>query len=164
MDNWIKVLEQELAFVGTLKDLLINELNKLKQQGPFDTTQVGLLRDLYTELYSVMSFVDRLITQRDVVLSYSSNMNSLEPTLAWAALNYFMLNSSVDYSELFIGQEFEIARRDQVHVPVDSTLHHTIYEITRKINDSQLPRLMELEAAKEKQGFTIQSLRILLGV
>lgn len=154
MDNWIKALELELE--------LMNDLIKQVQDSyslPKDCSlieNVSYNCDFYNDLNKIATIQQRMVEQLALVKQHAL-FNPL-----WPALNFFMLNSCVDNTDL-MGPAFEEARMNNQEIAKDSPLDQAITEIKHRINVSLLPRLQELSAYKERAHQPdIQALRKLL--
>lgn len=153
MENWIKVAELELDLMAGLIVLVENDYNPPKDCSLLENTKYNL--DFYTHLNTIAIIQQRMKEQYALIKSHS-NFNPL-----WPALNFFMLNSCVDNSDL-ISPVFEEARNNNNEV-LDPLLQQVIDEIKHRINVSVLPRLQELSAYIERAHQPdIQALRKLL--
>jgi len=170
VDKWIKCLELELVLVNKLIKLGQEEYGNL--EGNDDEIEYVFSSKLwYAQLHVLVTKRNRLeaslrqLNTRIKDLGGIIHCASDNPELAWAALNYFMLNSFVALDDLWVGEfkhEFETLREGNILPKLESPLHHTILEILKRINDSQNDRVIELEACNEQPDVTV--LKTLLGV
>src|SRR5690349_12188042 len=150
MDKWIKVLELEIELLKELAKLIGDEHSvNMMSTSHCEENYLGYAsahKDYYTKLYIVAlkrkSVEDALreLKQRVTDLGGIIHCASETPELAWAALNYFMLSSTANLEDLFVGDfkdEFEKLREGNILPKFESPLHVTILETLKRINNCQ---------------------------